>query len=88
MREDGALLQEQPGRGLPTLPTLVAYERPRRNIGFHFVDQVAREAKSLAGIDAITANSYTVRSIINPQRCSPERIDVVTSAKLYAERLP
>src|SRR5262249_58100578 len=32
-----------------------------------FVDQVAREAKSVAGIDAITANSYTVRSTINPQ---------------------
>ncbi len=58
---------EQPSRGLPALPTMVAYERPRRDIGFHFVDQVAREAKSLAGIDAITANSYTVRSTINPQ---------------------
>src|SRR5438128_4677245 len=67
MQEDGVLAQEQPGRGLPSLPTLVAYERPRRDIGFHFVDQVAREAKSLAGIDAITANSYTVRSTINPQ---------------------
>jgi penicillin-binding protein 1A len=67
MREDGVLAQEQPGRGLPSLPTLVVYERPRRDIGFHFVDQVAREAKSLAGIDAITANSYTVRSTINPQ---------------------
>src|SRR5262249_50474961 len=42
-------------------------ERPRRDVGFHFVDQVAREAKSFAGIDAITANSYTVRSTINPQ---------------------
>jgi penicillin-binding protein 1A len=67
MREDGVLAQEQPGRGLPSLPTLVAYERPRRDIGFHFVDQVAREAKSLAGIGAITENSYTVRSTINPQ---------------------
>src|SRR5260221_14617372 len=38
----------------------------RRDIGCHFVDQVAREAKSLAGIDTITANSYTVRSSINP----------------------
>src|SRR5262249_12516561 len=46
---------------------LVPYERPRRDTGFHFVDQVAREAKSVAGIDAITANSYTVRSTINPQ---------------------
>src|SRR5207245_314794 len=67
MQEDGVLAAEQSGRGLPALPTLVAYERPRRDIGFHFVDQVAREAKSLAGIDAITANSYTVRSTINPQ---------------------
>src|SRR5262249_56121387 len=31
------------------------------------VGQVAGEAKGLAGIDAITANSYTVRSTINPQ---------------------
>ena len=68
LQEDGAdPAAEQPGRGLPALPVLVAYERPRRDIGFHFVDQVAREAKSVAGIEAITANSYTVRSTINPQ---------------------
>ena len=57
---------EPPGRGLPPLPALVPYERPRRDIGFRFVDQVAREAKSIAGIEAITANSYTVRSTISP----------------------
>ena len=72
MQEDGAIAPgeratQQPGRGLPALPTLIVYERPRRDIGFHFVDQVAREVKSVAGIDAITANSYTVRSTINPQ---------------------
>jgi membrane carboxypeptidase/penicillin-binding protein len=44
---------------------MVAYERPRRDIGFHFVDQVAREAKAVAGINAITAHSYTVRSTIS-----------------------
>jgi penicillin-binding protein 1A len=70
MREDGSLgvqaRNEEPGRGLPRLPTMVAYERPRRDIGFHFIDQVAREAKSIGGIDAITANSYTVRSTISP----------------------
>ena len=49
------------------MPTLVAYEQPRRDIGFHFVDQVAREARAVAGIEAITAHSYTVRSTINPQ---------------------
>src|SRR5437868_10132685 len=68
LQEDGAIAVDQSGgRGLPALPKLVAYERPRRDIGFHFVDQVAREAKSLAGIEAITSHSYTVRSTINPQ---------------------
>src|SRR5438132_7272270 len=67
LQEDGALPAGEPRRGLPALPALVPYERPRRDIGFHFVDQVAREAKSVAGIDAITANSYMVRSTINPQ---------------------
>src|SRR5215467_12260383 len=68
MRDDGTVgaRNEEPRRGSPPLPTIVAYERPRRDIGFHFVDQVAREAKSIAGIDAITANSYTVRSTISP----------------------
>ena len=41
--------------------------RPRRDIGFHFVDEVAREAKSVAGIEAITANSSPSPSTINPQ---------------------
>ena len=68
MQEDEASpTEQQASRGLPALPVLVAYERPRRDIGFHFVDQVAREAKSVAGIEAITAHSYTVRSTINPQ---------------------
>ena len=67
MQEDEANpAEQQAGRGLPALPAFVAYERPRRDIGFHFVDQVAREAKSVAGIEAITAHSYTVRSTINP----------------------
>jgi membrane carboxypeptidase/penicillin-binding protein len=67
LREDGFIPAAEPGRGLPLLPTMVAYERPRRQIGYHFVDQVAREARALAGIDAITAYSYTVRSTIHPQ---------------------
>src|SRR5215831_16083593 len=67
LQEDGVITGEPLGRGLPPLPALVPYERPRRDIGFHFVDQVAREAKSIAGVEAITANSYTVRSTISPQ---------------------
>ena len=62
LREEGTVPGlPDAGRNLPQLPTMVAYERPRRDFGFHFVDQVAREAKSLAGLSTITANSYTVR---------------------------
>src|SRR6059058_413921 len=47
LREDGVIpAGEGSSRRLPALPVMVAYERPRRDIGFHFVDQVAREAKS------------------------------------------
>jgi 1A family penicillin-binding protein len=67
MLENGKITPEQAGQGLPALPALVAFEHQRRDIGYHFIDQVAREAKALAGIEQITANSYTVRSTINPQ---------------------
>jgi penicillin-binding protein 1A len=65
LQEDGVATVGLPSRGLPALPAMLGYERPRRDIGFHFVDQVAREARSVAGIQTITAHSYTVRSTIN-----------------------
>jgi penicillin-binding protein 1A len=69
MREDGVpdavSHAEAPGSGLPPLPAIVASARPRRDIGFHFVDQVAREAKTVAGLDRMTDTSYTVRSTID-----------------------
>ena len=66
LREDGVIpAAEGSSRRLPALPALLPFERPRRDIGFHFVDQVAREAKAVAGIEAITTNSYTVRSTIS-----------------------
>src|SRR5215467_10294334 len=72
MQEDGTSSasgsNEQRSRpGLPILPVVIPYQRPRRDIGFHFVDEVAREAKSTAGINAITADSNTIRSTINPR---------------------
>jgi penicillin-binding protein 1A len=65
MQEDGAIGLDR--IGVPALPTLVAYEKSRRDFGFHFVDQVAREAKAAAGIEAITSSHYTIRSTIDPQ---------------------
>jgi membrane peptidoglycan carboxypeptidase len=67
LQEDGTITQEQSARALSPMPVLIPHERPRRNLAFHFVDQVGREAKSLAGIEGITAASYTVRSTVNVQ---------------------
>jgi membrane carboxypeptidase/penicillin-binding protein len=49
------------------LPAIVAYERLRPDIGFHFVDQVQREAKAIPNVGALNASSYEVRTTINPQ---------------------
>jgi penicillin-binding protein 1A len=67
MREDD-LIDAGEAKRLATVgvPALVAFERPRRDIGFHFTDQVAREARTIAGVEGLTAQSYTVRSTIIP----------------------
>jgi penicillin-binding protein 1A len=72
MEEDGlsgaSLNDDQHSRAEPPrLPAVIPYQQPRRDRGFYFIDEVAREAKSIAGINAITADSYTIRSTINPQ---------------------
>ena len=68
MREDDVIDAEEAKRLVTVgVPALVAFERPRRDSGFHFIDQVAREARTLAGVDGLTAQSYTVRSTIIPQ---------------------
>jgi penicillin-binding protein 1A len=67
MQEDGAISADEMKRVLAAGPKLVAYETPRRDSGFHFVDQLAREAKAVAGLNALTADSYTVRSTLNPE---------------------
>jgi penicillin-binding protein 1A len=63
MQEDGLIGQEQVKQAQDKIPQLVAYDPPRRDSGFYFVDQVGREAKAVAGIDALGA-SYTIHSTI------------------------
>jgi penicillin-binding protein 1A len=46
-------------------PRIVPYEKPRRESGFHFVDHLMREARTLVGMQSLTVESYTVRSTIN-----------------------
>jgi penicillin-binding protein 1A len=74
MQEDGMLSAAETSKlhgwqGLPPLPpmALAPARRPRRDIGFYFVDEVAREAKSVAGVSDVTSDSYTIRSTVNPQ---------------------
>ena len=66
MQEDGAITAAELKAASNPAAGLVAYVNPRRDTGFHFVDNLAREAKAVAGIDALTGNSYTVRSTIRP----------------------
>jgi membrane carboxypeptidase/penicillin-binding protein len=79
MREDGMLPADfkiqDPDR-LPTLPTMIASARPRRDIGFHYVDQVVREAKTAAGLERVTDASYTIHSTVDPalQRAAEESL--------------
>jgi membrane carboxypeptidase/penicillin-binding protein len=65
MQEDGYVKADE-ARRLTPLPRLVAYQRARRDTGFHFVDHLAREAKTIPGFAGLTSSSYTVRSTIRP----------------------
>jgi len=64
MQEDGVIAAAQKDAAAAVLPKLVAYERPRRDSGFDFVDFVGREAKS-DGIENLTAQPYVVHSTID-----------------------
>jgi membrane carboxypeptidase/penicillin-binding protein len=64
MHDDGMIA---PVDAKVQLPPIVPYERLRPNTGYHFVDHVAREARSISAIGALNATSYVVRSTINPE---------------------
>ena len=66
MRDDGAITADAMKGAIGPAPTLAAYDRSRRDSGFHFVDQLGREAKTLAKIDGLTVGSYAVHSTIQP----------------------
>jgi penicillin-binding protein 1A len=66
MQEDGVISAAQKDEALAAPPRPIAYQHPRRDAGFHFVDFVDREAKA-DGISDLTADSYTVHSTISAQ---------------------
>ena len=66
MQEDGVITAQQKEQALATVPTLVRFDRPRRDSGFQFVDFLGREART-DGVGSLTAEPYTVHSTINAQ---------------------
>src|ERR671916_2188416 len=66
LQEDGVIPADRMKQAFGARPQLVAFDRVRRDGGFHFVDYLDREAKTLAGIESLTAASYNVRSTIVP----------------------
>ena len=64
MQEDGVISAEQKDQALAVPPRPVAFERPHRDLGFHFIDYLGREAKS-DGVESLTAQPYIVHSTIN-----------------------
>jgi 1A family penicillin-binding protein len=65
MREDGVITAAEASAAGTEMPALIAYERPRRDFGFHFADQVVREARTVATTNGLTSKSYTVHSTID-----------------------
>ncbi len=66
MKDDGYITAEQKDQALASPPKPIAFEPPRRDSGFQFVDFLGREAKK-DGVDSLTADSYTVHSTINAE---------------------
>src|ERR1051325_8723000 len=50
LKEDGAITADEVKETSAAVPRLAAFERPRRDSGFYFVDHVGREAKATSGI--------------------------------------
>lgn len=65
MQDDKFISDTQFTQAMSSPPRVVLYERPRRRTGFHFVDHVVHEARTLVGMQSLTVDSYTVRTTIN-----------------------
>lgn len=66
MHEDGVIDSARLAEALSKPTSVIPANYGRRDTGFHFVDQVGREAKIVAGIDSFTSSTYAVRTTIRP----------------------
>jgi penicillin-binding protein 1A len=66
MQEDGVVSADEAKQAQGALPAVVAYERPRNDVGRYFFDYMTREVKTLPGLQPLTSATYTIRSTIRP----------------------
>jgi penicillin-binding protein 1A len=66
MKDDGSITAAQATDAEAERLNFAAFARVRRDTGFHLVDEIGREARTLAGVNSLTAQSYEVRSTIRP----------------------
>ena len=65
MKEDGAITEEQLTEAVKADLGVKPFESVRRDSGFYFVEHLAREARTFAGLESLTSASYTVRTTVN-----------------------
>ena len=65
LKEEGAITEAEMAGAANADLGLKPIETARRDSGFYVVDHLNREARTVAGIDALTAGSFTVRATIN-----------------------
>jgi len=66
MKDDGSINAAQATDAEAERLNFVPFTRVRRDTGFHLVDEIGREARTLAGIGSLTSHSYEIRSTIVP----------------------
>ncbi len=90
MQEDGAISTEEMKQAQNALPRMVADERPRRDTGFHFIDHLSREAKTVPGSRPSKARAFLSTTCIGrqpwwskrrpPKAAGPSRLASLTGA--------
>ncbi len=65
LKEEGAITEAEMAAANTSDFGLKPVETARRDSGFYLVDHVAREARTVAGLDSLTSASFTVRATVN-----------------------
>ena len=65
LKEEGAITEAEMAAAVNADLGLKPIETARRDSGFYVVDHLNREARTFAGVEALTSGSFTVRATVN-----------------------